>query len=406
MAERLLVLAVDIDNDLYRKTRINGPVIGRNNNLSAASKLALADPQDTDGNVMFEAVRMYDELKKSREGVEIATITGAEKEGFVADREIARQIDLLTDRLKVDACVLVTDGASDTHVVPLLKSRLKVDAVDFVRMKQAPQLENTYFTIIEKLREPHYARIVFGIPAILLLLFALSYYFGLGWQLPVALIGIYLIVKGFGLEEYFLESFRGFGFSIDRLSFLFYVSSIIFFVLGVIIGYADLITSLQTTTDALVLVSYFVEGFLLLLAVSLVAYLIGRMIDLEHRQMHFKAINEGVYIGYSVVALGLVFITASWIIGQIYFWQFLLFSVIAIVLGYGIAFMSTLLKARAIESSKLKNKNVLNDIGAYIGKITNVDSKRGIMKVKTDYGSTISFDIDRITSVSDRVIVR
>ena len=405
MAERLLILAVDIDNDLYRKTRINGPVMGRNNNLSAASKLALADPQDTDANVMFEAVKKYDELKKEYD-VEIATITGAEKEGFVADREISRQIDLLTDRLKVDACVLVTDGASDTHVVPLLKSRLKVTAVDYVRMKQAPQLENTYFTILEKLREPHYARIVFGIPAILLLLFAMSYYFGLGWQLPVALIGIYLVVKGFGLEEYFIESFRGFGFSVDRLSFLFYVSAIIFFLLGLIIGYGNLITALLTTTNLLTVASYFIEGFLLLLTVSLISYLVGRMIDLENRSMHFKAINEGVYIGYSAVALGLVYVTASWIIGQIYFSQFLLISVIAVVLGYGISFMSSKLKARAIDRSKLKNKNVLNDIGAYIGKITSIDSRRGIMKVKTDYGSTINFDVDRITHVSDRVIVR
>ena len=64
LPERVLVLAIDIDNDLYRKTRLSGPVIGRESNLSAAAALALADPQDTDANTMFEAVRKYDELKK------------------------------------------------------------------------------------------------------------------------------------------------------------------------------------------------------------------------------------------------------------------------------------------------------------------------------------------------------
>lgn len=64
MAERILVLNVDIDNDLYRKTKITGPVMGRIDNLRAASKLALADPQETDANAIFEAVRKYDELKK------------------------------------------------------------------------------------------------------------------------------------------------------------------------------------------------------------------------------------------------------------------------------------------------------------------------------------------------------
>ena len=113
MAERLLVLAVDIDNDLYRKTKISGPVIGRNDNLKAAAKLALADPQDSDANAMFEAVRKYDELRSKGYSVNVATVTGAEKEGYVADIELVRQIELCLERLKSDACVLVTDGSSD-----------------------------------------------------------------------------------------------------------------------------------------------------------------------------------------------------------------------------------------------------------------------------------------------------
>ena len=195
------MLNVDIDNDLYRKTKISGPLIGRIENLKAAAKLALADPQDTDANAMFEAVRKYDELKSEGYSVNVATVTGAEKEGYVADAELSRQIDMVIERVKADVCVLVTDGSSDSRVVPLLKNRIKLNSVDIVSMKQAEALENTYFTVLEKLKEPHYARIVFGIPAVLLMLFAVSYYFNFGWQLPVALIGIYLIVKGFGLRR-------------------------------------------------------------------------------------------------------------------------------------------------------------------------------------------------------------
>ena len=154
---------------------------------------------------MFEAVRKYDELKRQRVSVSVATVTGAEKEGYVADTELSRQIDMVIERVKADSCILVTDGSSDARVVPLLKNRLKIDSVDIVRMKQAEALENTYFTVLEKLKEPHYARIVFGIPAVLLLLFALSYYFNFGWQLPVALIGAYLIIKGFGVEDMLLQ---------------------------------------------------------------------------------------------------------------------------------------------------------------------------------------------------------
>ncbi len=406
MVERLLVLAVDIDNDLYRKTKITGPVIGRNDNLKAAAKLALADPQDSDANAMFEAVKKYDELKSKGYSVNVATVTGAEKEGYVADVELVRQIELVLERLKSDACVLVTDGSSDTRVLPLLKNRIKVNSVDIVKIKQAQGFENTYFTILEKLKEPHYARIVFGIPAVLFLLFSISYYFNLGWQPPVALIGVYLVLKGFGLEDAFVSSFRGFGFSIERLSFVFYIGALIFFVISLIIGYAAYTTSIGTTTDLLVLGSQSVEGFLTLFPVSLLLYLVGRLIDLENKRMRYRAISQGTYVGYGIVAIAMLYLASSWIVGQIYFWEFLLFSIGILMAGYGLSLFSTFLRRRAIRRAKIKDKRVINDIGAYIGKITEVDSKRGLIFVKTDYGSVIKYDVDRITGVSDRVVIR
>jgi putative membrane protein len=406
VAERILVLAVDADNDLYRKTKITGPVMGRVDNLKAAAKLALSDPQDVDANVMFEAVKKFDELKAKGYSVNVATITGAEKEGYVADIELVRQIEIVLERLKSDACVLVTDGESDSRVLPLLKNRVKLNSVDIVRMKQAEGFENTYFTILEKLKEPHYSRIVFGIPAVLLILFAISYYFHFGWQLPVALIGIYLVTKGFGLEDALVSSFKGLGFSIERLSFVVYIGAIIFFIISLIIAYISYSTALTTTSNGLVLASQAIEGFLTLFPVSLVLFLMGRIIDLENKRMRYRAISQGTYVGYAVVALALLYLTSSWIIGQIYFWQFLVLAVVSMLCGYGISIFSIFLRRRALRRAKIKDKRVINDIGAYIGKITDVDPKRGLIFVKTDYGNIIKYDVDRITGVSDRVIIR
>jgi putative membrane protein len=405
MAERLLVLAVDIDNDLYRKTKITGPVVGRTDNLEAAKQLALADPQDTDANAMFEAVRKYDELKAEGQRVFVATITGAEKEGYAADSEIARQLDRVLDKFKVDACVLVTDGASDARVLPILKTRIKVNSTSLVRMKQAEHFENAYFAVLEKLKEPHYARIVFGIPAVILLLFTLSYYFNFGWQLPIGLIGFYLIIKGFGIEDSFVRSFRGFGFSIDRLSFIFYVSAILFFLLGLVIGAGAYQNALSTTTNQLELFAFGMEGFLIMFPVSLVLYLIGRIMDLEQRRLKYRAIKQGTYLGYAIVTILLLYFVAAWIAGQLYFGQFLFYSAIALVLGYVISQFSISLRRKAIKRSKIRNKNVINDIGAYIGKVVQIDAKGGFIFVKTDYGSIIRYEIDRITNVSDRVII-
>ncbi len=406
MAERLLVLAVDIDNDLYRKARIAGPVLGKDAILKAAAKLALADPQDTDANTMFEAVRKADELKKKGHSVSVATVTGAEKEGYIADSAVARQLDIVIDRFKPDACVLVTDGMSDMRVLPMLKTRINVNSVDLVRMKQAEDIEGAYFTVFEKLKEPHYARIVFGIPAVLILLFAISYYFNYGWQLPAALIGAYLLVKGFGIEDSLVSSFKGLGFSIERLSFVFYASSIIFFVLSLIIGYGSYIGTHASTTNPITLGASAVEGFLILFPMSLVLYLVGRVLDFENKRMRYRAITQGTYTGYGIIIIAIVYFTSAWLVGQIYFWQFLLFSSFAIVFGYCVSRLSSALRGRAIRKSRMKDKQVINDIGAYIGKVSAVDSKRGIMMIKTDYGNTIRYDVDRITSVSDRIIVK
>ncbi|MGI0141797.1 MAG: DUF373 family protein [Candidatus Micrarchaeales archaeon] len=405
-SERLLVLAIDIDNDLFRKTKISGPVLGRVQNLNAANQIMLADPEDTDGNTMFQAVKLYDELKSEGYSVNLATITGTETEGYDADREISRQLELVLSNYKVDACVFVTDGASDNRVLPLIESRIKINSVKVVVVKQAEQLENTYFTIIEKLKEPHYARIVFGIPAILLLLFAVSYALGVGWQLPVALIGIYLVMKGFGLEDILIHSFRGFGFSIERISFVFYLSSIIFFLANILIAYGNYTTQLSLGSNSLTTAAYTVEGFLLLTPVMLILYLLGRMFEAKNSRYIFRNFKYGTYVGSSIILWVLSYAFVAWVIGQIFFWQLLEFAAAAIVIGIAISVTTTFFRVRAIRTKRMKDKVVVNELGALIGKVSGIDIKRGSLIVNTSFGNPIRYSVDRIVDVSNKVVIK
>ncbi|MGB9732770.1 MAG: DUF373 family protein [Candidatus Micrarchaeia archaeon] len=404
--ERLLILAVDIDNDLYRKTGISGPVVGRVQNLNAATQLSLADPEETDANTMFQAVKLYDELKKEGYLVNVATITGSETEGYTADREVARQLELVLNQYKADACIFVTDGASDNRVLPIIESRVKINSVKLVTMKQAEKLENTYFVILEKLKEPHYARIVFGIPALLLLLFAISYAIGTGWELPVALIGLYLIIKGFGLEDALINSFKGFGFSIDRMSFVFYLSSIVFFIASLFIAGGNYFAELSITNDPLLVWAYTIEGFLLMLPFSFVLYLIGRIIDVKGRKYLFKGLNYGMYIGSVIIFWVLTYSFVAWIIGQIYFGQFLLYTLLAIVVGVSVSLLTSYFRKVALRKRNVKGKLVVNELGALIGKAADLDIKRGVIRINTSFGTQIAYNVDRIIEVSDKVIIR
>ena len=405
-SERLLILVVDIDNDLYRKTKIGGPLLGRVQNLSGATQLALADPEDTDANTMFQAVKIYDELKEDGYSVSIATVTGAESEGYVADRELATQLDRVIAETKADSCVFVTDGASDERALPLIESRIKVNSVKSITVKQSKALENTYITMLEKLKEPHYARIVFGIPAILALLFAISYAAGLGWQAPVAIIGLYLLVKGFGLEEIILNSFRGFGFSTERMSFVFYLSSIVFLVASIFIAAGNYTSQAKLGAGNVVALASALEGFMLLLPMILIFFIVGRMLDTKSSRYMFRNFRYGIYIASSLIVWVLAYSFTAWFIGQIYFSQFLLFTLAAIVLGTAISVMTSALRVRALKTKRLKGKPVVNELGTLIGKVAAVDMKKAGLIINTSLGNPVSYSVDRIVEISDRIVIK
>ncbi len=404
--ETILVLAVDVDNDLYRKTGIAGPLTGRVQNLNGATQLALADPEETDANTMFEAVKIYDQLKKDGYNVNVATITGSESEGYNADREVARQLELVLEQYKADSCIFVTDGASDKRVMPLIQSRIKINSVRSITMKQAEKLENTYFVILEKLKEPHYARIVFGIPAVLIMLFAISYALGAGFIPPLVLIGAYLLIKGFGLEDAFLGSFRGFGFSVEKMSFVFYLSTLIFVVASFFIAYGNYTLQIAAGGSNLTALSYAIEGFLLLLPIASILYLVGRVIDVRKSKHPFRVFKYGTYTGSSLILWVMIFAFVAWIVGQIYFGQLLLFTVAAIAVGMTISYSTDLLRRRALSTKKMKNKLVFNELGAMIGKVGGVDIKRGTVVINTSFGNSIKYSVDRVVDISDKIIIK
>ncbi len=404
--ERVLILAVDIDNDLYQKTKISGPLMGKVQNLNGATQLALADPEDTDSNTMFEAVRLYDQLIDDGYLANVATITGSEKEGYNADMEISRQLELVLEQYKADSCVFVSDGASDERVIPIVQSRIKISSVRVVTVKQAKGLENTYFTILEKLKEPHYARIVFGLPAVLILLFAVSYILGAGWEPPAALIGLYLLIKGFGLEESFINSFRGFGFSVDRMSFAFYMASLIFVVAALFIANGSYLSAYQSGNNSISALAYAIEGFLILVPLILILYLIGRIIDARGSRYVFRNFKYGIYIGSSIIFWVLALSFVAWIIGQIYFSQLIDFTLVAIVIGIGISTLASVLRRRTLQQKKLKDKMVVNELGALIGKVAGLNVKAGRFTVNTSFGNPVSYNVDRIIDISDKVVIK
>ncbi|MFH1895211.1 MAG: DUF373 family protein [archaeon] len=382
MAEtkNVMVVCVDRDNDLGRKAGVLGPVIGRQNNLNAAAKLGVADPGESDVNCLFGAIKKFDEVKKYYSAVEIVTLTGVGKQDFESDKEINEQLDKVLQEFPAEGFVLVTDGAEDDQVLPILQSRAPIISKETIIVKQASEVESTYYTIKEALKDPYLARIVFGVPGLILILY---YVFGdLSIKLISLFLGFYLILKGFGIEEKMISTTRDFfqNISISRASFIFYVGSLFILAFGVYQAFTAFNESLET--DLFIKsISSLQETFFVFLFLVPVSFLIGKSIDSIHFKKAFYLRN---YFMYGVSTLLLWFILDAGtlvLIGQTNLTWFILSMISSFVILLVSYKLSAVLDARKKITELLVGLPVYSK-GKMIGKVEKISRKEKSIQFK------------------------
>lgn len=204
----LVVLCVDLDDDLGRKTGRQTPVIGRESVEGAAVALATADPEDSDVNVLFEGVHLHDDIED--ETVEVAAVTGTNGSDVAANRAVGEEIDTVLASLSTGEdvhAIVVTDGAQDESVIPVIRSRVPIDSVRRVVVRQAQDLESMYYTIKQVLADPEMRGTILVPLGVLLLVYPLME-IARFFELPSAtfgalsgLLGGYLLVRGLGLDR-------------------------------------------------------------------------------------------------------------------------------------------------------------------------------------------------------------
>ncbi len=305
----ILIICVDRDDDFGKKAGIKGPIIGRQANIDAAAMLGVKDPSESDVNAVFQAVKVYDDLK-SENKVEVVTLLGDEKVGIDSDRKILSQLEDVLKTLSFKEAVLISDGAGDEHILPVLKSKLAIIYTQRVVVKQSEQLETTYYVINDfikdTLSDKKTAHIFFGVPALALVLYAL---FGApAWRLIVGVVGAYLFIKGFFLESYIHTVFKEIKMSAveEKRSFFLYLSSIAAAVIAIFIGYYA--SSAQKAILEEVLT--FAKASAFVWFVSMALALIGRLLrsgkDAVPRYITYIILSfAGGWIVYEVARFGL-----------------------------------------------------------------------------------------------------
>ncbi|MFB6137559.1 MAG: DUF373 family protein [Halobacteriaceae archaeon] len=208
-----LVLVVDRPGDVARHAATAPPVAGEDAVRSLVYELGLADPEDSGVNSLLEGLRLAAELREGGEQATVAVVSGGGRgsgvgggpDGVSGDRAVAAQLDELLGIYEPDSAVVVIDSAEDEQLVSVVESRVPVDAVDRVVVRQARDLESTYYLLKqfladEELRES----VLVPLGTVLLVFPALLTVTGsvaMATAAITAVLGLFLLYKGLGVEE-------------------------------------------------------------------------------------------------------------------------------------------------------------------------------------------------------------
>jgi putative membrane protein len=311
-----LVLCVDRDDDIGYKAGVVSPVVGREACLGAATALALKDPEDSDVNAIFMGLRVYDSLIERGETAHVAILAGDHMHMLEGDRKIAASLEDVIRTTGATSCILISDGAEDEFVMPIIQSRVPVSSVQRVIVSQMPNLESSYYTIKKLLDDPKVAR-VFLVPlGLAMLLFATAYLMGYpegAAIIVVGVIGVYLLFKGFGVDEAFDEGMNTIrtSFTRGRISFVTYIVALLLLVMGLYFGFSSLLqyySEAFTTGLFLYLVAFLYGGVGWITAAALIV-VVGKAIDTYMTEP--RNFPRAVVLPFFVGAIGVIAYGAS-----------------------------------------------------------------------------------------------
>jgi putative membrane protein len=292
---KTLVLCVDRDNDLGRKANIESPIIGKKNNVEAATKLAIVDPEDSDVNAIFSAVSTYENLKEEGRKVEVATICGDIDVGVKSDQILAEQLEKVIEKTKAEDVILITDGAEDEYILPIIQSRIKISSVKRVTVKQSKLIENEYYKFVKFLEDEKIQKkfllpiaLVMIVWAVFTLLGNFAGYSISSFTIALLTLGAYILIRAMRWEknvEAIWKEIKA-GLLGGKLTFYIYIIAIALLIAIILYAYN------QATSVEIISIWHFITSFLAnfiwgAVAVSLLV-IFGRMIDVYIREKRMQ----------------------------------------------------------------------------------------------------------------------
>lgn len=298
-------LVVCVDRD--RRLGPDGPVIGWEAVQALVTDVGVEDPEDSQVNCLLETLRVTRDLRDDGETAHVAVLSGTDG-GVDSDRAIARGIESLVADFDPDSAIVVTDSASDERLVPIIESRVSVDAVDRVVVRQSHDIQSTYYLLKQFLGDEELrGTILIPIGAALLafpILLLLTDSVTVALAAIAAVIGAFLLYKGFGIDNVVaaLPGLIQDAFYSGQMSLVTYVVAVGLALVGVFAG-AISVSAMGDAAELLLALRFIYDSVPWLAAAALAAAT-GRLIDeyLSEEGIRDTFLN----LPFGVVAVGLV----------------------------------------------------------------------------------------------------
>lgn len=168
----------------------------------------MARPEDSDSNAVFAALNLYRQMELEGRRPEIAVVGGHPTNTLMAQNLIRKRVADIVNNGGPYEFYIVSDGLDELLMAEVLRDLGPVAGIRRVVVEQSLGIEGSYVLLaryIKKaLNDPKYSRYFVGVPGVLLTLFGILTIFGyllLSLKVIAAILGIFMIIKGFNLED-------------------------------------------------------------------------------------------------------------------------------------------------------------------------------------------------------------
>jgi putative membrane protein len=308
---KILILNVDRDDDFGRKAGVKSPIIGITENIEAAHKLGENDPEDSDLNAIFSAISTYKSFRNEQKDVEIATICGHINIGIKSDEILTLQLEEVLRKTGTNEVIVVSDGAEDESILPIIQSRAKIISIKRVAVKQSKNIEDTYYRLVKLIDDEKFQK-QFMLPlALVLIVWSFFVMLGLaasGLGAILLTLGIYIFIRAFRWERVigaFFVDIKS-GLLTGRLSIQTFIIAVVILIASFFLAYTN--TDFTADTEIVPILSFISNMVWGIVVAGLIATF-GHVVDTYVRDKK----NPWKYwiIFFSLFSFGFIFSAVS-----------------------------------------------------------------------------------------------